>query len=117
MLVFPILGIDLLGKDAKTIQSAWFTDAAYLILDLVRKTCIEVMMQGAIAVTLNLGCNTVEVNHISIGTIVFLHAKVVKLMLSVGNRVMGTKSCLEFNNELFPISHLDWTVVGVSCTE
>jgi len=116
-LVFPILGIDLLGKDAKTIQSARLTDMAYLILDSVGETCIEVMTQGAITVALNLGCDTVEVNHVSIGTVVILHAEVVELVLSIGNRVVGTERCLEFNNELFPVSHPDQTVVGVSCTE
>jgi len=93
------------------------TDAAYLVLDSVGETCIEVVMQGAITVTLNLGCDTVEVNHVSIGTMVFLHAEVVELMLGVANRVMGTESCLEFNNELFPVSHPDRTVKGISCTK
>jgi len=93
------------------------TDTAYLIIDLVRESCIEVMTQGAITVALNLGHDTVEVNHVLIGTMVFLHVKVVELMLSIGNRVMRTKGCLEFNNELFPIGHPDRTVVGVSCTE
>jgi len=115
--VFPISGIDLLGKDAETVQSARFTDAAYLVLDSVRETCIEVVTQGAVTITPNLGCDTVEVNHVSIGTMVFLHAEVVELMLGVSNRVMGTESCLEFNNELFPVGHPDQTVKGISCTE
>jgi len=104
-LVFPISGIDLLGKDVETIQSVQLTDAAYLVLDSVGETCIEVVMQGAITVTLNLGHDTVEVNHVSIGTMVFLHAEVVELMLGIGNRVVGTESCLEFNNKLFPVGH------------
>jgi len=116
-LAFPISGIDLLGKDAKTVQSVRLTDVAYLVLDSVGKTCIEVVTQGAITITPNLGHNTVEVNHVSIGTMVFLHAEVVKLMLGVGNWVVGTEGCLEFNDELFPVGHPDWTVVGVSCTE
>jgi len=116
-LLFPISGIDLLGKDTKTIQSVQLTNAAYLVLDSVGETCIEVMTQGAIAVAPNLGHDTVEVNHVSIGTMVFLHAEVVELMLGVGNRVMGTESCLEFNNELFPVGHPDWMVKGISCTE
>jgi len=116
-LAFPISGIDLLGKNAKTIQSVQLTDAAYLVLDSVRETCIEVVTQGTITVAPNLGHDTVEVNHVLIGTMVFLHAEVVELMLGIGNRVVGTESCLEFNDELFPVSHPDQTVVGVSCTE
>ena len=69
----------------KSVQSAQFTNAANLILDSVRETCIEVMTQGAIAIALNLGHDMVEVNHILIGTMVFLHTKVLKLMLSVSN--------------------------------
>jgi len=75
------------------------------------------MTQGAIAVAPNLGRDTVEVNHVSVGTMVFLHVKVVELMLGVGNRVVGTEGRLEFNDELLPIGHPDWTVEGVSCTE
>jgi len=101
----------------KTVQSAQLTNTAYLVLDSVGETCIEVVTQGAITVTLNLGRNTVEVNHVSIGTIVFLHAEVVELMLGVGNRVVGTEGCLEFNDKLFPVSHPDRTVKGISCTE
>jgi len=111
------LGIDLLGKDAETVQSARLTDTAYLILDSVGETCIEVVMQGAITITPNLGHDMVEVNHVSIGTMVFLHVEVVELMLGVGNRVVGTESCLEFNNKLFPVGHPDQMVMGVSCTE
>ena len=112
-LSFPISGIDLLGKDAETVQSARLTDAAYLVLDSVRETCIEVVTQSAITITPNLGCNTVEVNHVSIGTMVFLHAEVVELMLGVGNRVVGTESCLEFNDELFPVGHPNRMVKGI----
>ena len=111
------MGINLLGKDVKTVQSAQFTDTAYLVLDSVGETCVEVMMQGTIAIAPNLGHDTVEVNHVSIGTMVILHAEVVELMLGVSNWVTGTESCLEFNNELFPIGHPDQTVVGVACTE
>jgi len=116
-LAFPISGIDLLGKNVKAVQSAWLTDVAYLVLDSVGETCIEVVMQGAITVAPNLGRDMVEVNYISIGMMVFLHAEVVELMLGIGNRVMRTEGCLEFNDELFPVGHPDWTVMGVSCTE
>jgi len=101
----------------ETVQSVRLTNAAYLVLDSVGETCIEVVTQGAITITPNLGRDMVEVNHISIGMMVFLHAEVVELMLGVGNRVVGTESCLEFNNELFPVGHPDRTVKGVSCTE
>jgi len=56
--VFPISGIDLLGEDAKTVQSAQLTDVAYLVLDSVGETCIEVVTQGAITVALNVQAKT-----------------------------------------------------------
>jgi len=114
---YPISGIDLLGKNMKAVQSARLINTAYLVLDSVGETCIEVMTQGAITVALNLGCDTVEVNHVLIGMVVFLHAEVVELILGVGNWVVRTEGCLEFDDELFPVSHPDWTVMGVSCTE
>ena len=69
-LTFPVSGVNLLGNSAKTIKGMQFTDATDLILDLVRETRVEVMTQGAIAISLNLGRDSVEVNHIAIDTMV-----------------------------------------------
>ena len=102
-----------MGDGAKTVESAQFTDVADLILDSVGETGIEVMAQSAIAVSLNLGHNSIEVNHIAIHTMGVLHAEMIELILSIGNRVVGTECGLELNDELMPTGHPQGTCVGV----
>ena len=103
--MFPVSGIDFLGNGVKSIESVRFTDAADLILDSVGETGIEVMMQSAIAVSPNLGCNSIEVDHIAINTMGVLHAEMIELMLGIGNRVVWTERGLELNDELSPTGH------------
>ena len=112
-LTFPVSGVDFLGDGAKTVESAWFTDAADLILDSVRETRIEVMTQSAIAVSLNLGHDSIEVDHIAINAMGVLHAEMIELMLGIGNGVMWTERGLELNDELSPTGHPQGTCVGV----
>ena len=112
-LTFPVSGIDFLGDGAKTIESAWFTNAADLILDLVGETRIEVMMQSAIAVSPNLGCDLIEVDHIAINVMGVLHVEMIKQMLGIGNGVVWTKLGLELNDELSPTGHPQGTCIGV----
>ena len=56
-----------MGYGPETVESTRFTDATDFVLDLVRETRIEVMMQSAITVSLNLGHNSIEVDHIAVG--------------------------------------------------
>ena len=58
-LTFPVLGVDFLGSGTKTIKSAQFTNVADLVLDSVRETRVEVMMQSAITISPNLGHDSV----------------------------------------------------------
>ena len=102
-----------MGNGAKTIESAWFTDVADLILDSVGETRIEVMTQSAIAVSPNLGRDSIEVDHIAIHVMGVLHAEMIELMLGIGNRVMGTECGLELNDELTPTGHPQGTCVRV----
>ena len=112
-LTYPVLGVDILGDSVKTIESVQFTNVADLVLDLVGETRIEVMMQGTITISLNLGCNSIEVNHIVIYMMGVLHAEMIKLVLSIGNGVMWTKHDLEFYDKLMPAGHPQGTCVGV----
>ena len=107
------MGVNFLGDGAKTVESAQFTDVADLILNSVRETRIEVMVQSAIAVSPNLGHDSIEVNHIAIHAMGVLHAEMIKLMLSIGNRVVWTKCGLELNDKLSPTGHPQGTCVGV----
>ena len=112
--MFPVLGVDFLGDGAKTVESVRFTDAADLILDLVRETGIEVMAQSTIAVSPNLGRDLIEVDHIVIHAMGVLHAEMIELMLSISNRVVGTECGLELNDELTPTGHPQGMCVGSS---
>ena len=112
-LTFPVSGIDFLGDGMKTVQSAWFTNAADLILDSVGETRIEVMTQSAIAVSPNLGHDSIEVNHIAINAMGVLHVEMIELMLGIGNGVMWTERGLELNDKLSPTGHPQGTCVGV----
>ena len=61
---------------------------------------LEVMVQSAITISLNLGCDLVEVNHIEIDAIGVLYAEVIELVLSIGNRVMETMVWSSMMNSL-----------------
>ena len=89
----------------KPVKSAWFTEVADLVLDLIKETRVEVMMQSAITISLNLGYNSVEVDHIAIDIMGVLHMDVIELELSISNRVVGTESGLEFYDEIMPAGH------------
>ena len=103
--MFPVSGIDFLGDGTKTVKSVWFTNVADLILDLVRETRIEVVMQGSITVSPNLGCDSVEVDHIAIYAMGVLHAEMIELVLGIGNGVVWTERGLELYDELTPAGH------------
>ena len=111
--MFPVSGVDFLGNSAKSVESAWFTDVADLILDSVGETGIEVITQSAIAISLNLGHDSIEVDHIAINVMGVLHAEMTELMLSISNGVVWTKRGLELNDELSPTGHPQGTCVGV----
>ena len=112
-LTFPVSGVDFLGDGAKTIESAWFTNAADLILDSVRETRIEVMTQSTIAVSLNLGCDSIEVDHVVINAMGVLHVEMIELMLGIGNGIMWTESGLDLNDELTPAGHPQGMCIGI----
>ena len=102
-----------MGNGMKIAEGTWFTNAADLILDSVGETRIEMMTQGAIAISPNLGRNSVEVNHIAIYTMGVLHAEMIKLVLGISNGVMWTKHGLELYDEPTPAGHPQGTCVGV----
>ena len=112
-ITFPVSGVNFLGDGMKTVESAQFTDAADLILDSVRETGIEVMAQSTIAVSPNLGHDSIEVDHIAINTMGVLHVEMIKLMLGIGNGVMWTERGLELNDKLSPTGYPQGTCIGV----
>ena len=112
-LTFPVSGVNFLGDGAKTVESVWFTNAADLILDLVRETRIEVVMKGGITISPNLGRDSVEVDHIAIYAMGVLHAEMIELVLGISNGVVWTEHGLELYDELTPAGHPQGTCIGV----
>ena len=50
VLALPIACIDLLGECTQSIQSPWFTNLGQFIFYLVRKTGIEVVLEGTVTI-------------------------------------------------------------------
>ena len=117
LFMFPVSGIYFLGEGAKPIQGLGFTDATDFVLDSVGETGVEVVPQGAITISLDLGHNPIEVYHIAVNAMGVLHAKVVELVLGVGNWAMRTKGGLEFYNKLLLVAHPVGTSIGVCKSE
>ena len=112
-LTFPVSGIDFLGDSMKTIESARFTNVADLILDSIGEAGIEVVVQSTITISLNLGHDSIEVNHIAIHVMGVIHAEMIELVLGIGNRVMWTERGLELYDELMPAGHPQRTCVRI----
>ena len=112
-LTFPVSGINFLGNGMKTIEGTCFTNVTDLILNSVGETGIEVMMQSAIAISLNLGHDLIEVDHIAIDAMGVLHVEVIELVLGISNGVVGTESGLELYDKLTPTGHPQGTCVRV----
>ena len=112
-LTFPVSGIDFFGYGLETVKSMWFTDVIDLVLNSVGETGIEVVMQRAITVSPNLGCNLIEVNHIAVYAMGVLHVEMIELVLSIGNGVMWTECGLELYDELMPAGHPQGACIGV----
>ena len=117
LFMFPVSGIDFLGEGMKPIQGPGFTDTTDFALDSVRETGVEMVPQGAITVSLDLGCDPIEVYHIAVNAMGVLHVKVVELVLGINNWVMRTKGGLEFYNKLLPVAHLVGMSIGVCESE
>ena len=97
----------------ETIKGTRFTDAADLVLNSVRETRIEVVMQSAITVSPNLRRDSIEVDHIAVYAMGVLHVEMIELVLGIGNGVVGTESGLELYDELTPAGHPQGTCIGV----
>ena len=98
----------------KLIQQPRFAYAAELIFYLVWKAIIKIVLEGAISITLDLGCKTIGVTNVSHDAVVVLHLEVVKLVLGISNRIMRAEGGIELCDEGYPAIHPAWAVVLVS---
>ena len=74
---------------------------------------IKIVPEGTISITLDLGCKAIEVNNVSHDTMVVLHLEVVKLVLSISDRIVKTEGGMELHDEGYPAVHSVWVVVWV----
>ena len=65
------------------------------------------------SIALDLCCDPVELDHILSDMLTILHGQVVELVLCISDRVMQTKVCLEFQDELLVVFHPELMEVGV----
>src|SRR5205807_2048324 len=91
LFALPVVRIYFLGQVAQVVEVPWFANTADFVFDAVGQTRVEVVMKGTISVALDLRCDAVEFNHVLINMVVVLHLEVVKLILSVSDRVVGAK--------------------------
>ena len=84
-----------------------------LILDMIRQTIIKVVPEGIFFIAPDLCHNPVELDYILGDMLTILHGQVVELVLHISNRVMWTKACLEFQDELLVVFHPEWMELGV----
>ena len=91
--------------------------AANLIFDSVGETGIEFMTEGGFPVTAKLRAKTIELDEVTDDMMGFLHAKVVELVLSTANGIVGTELAQEFHKELMPVVHPQRTLVGSNVAE
>ena len=70
------------------------------------------MTEGGFPVTAKLKAKMIELNEITDNVMSFLHTKVVELVLSVANGIVGTELAREFCEELLPVVHPQRTLVG-----
>ena len=108
------MSVDLLRKGTKPIQQPRFTYAAELVFYLVQEAIIKIVPEGAIFITLDLGCKAIEVNNVSHDTMAVLHLEVVKLVLGISDWIMRTKGGVELCDEGYPAVHPAWVVIWVS---
>ena len=83
---------------------------AELVFYPVWEAIIKIVLEGTISVALDLGCKAIEVNNVSHDAMIVLHLEVVKLVLSIRNRMVRTKGGMELCNEGYPAVHPAWVV-------
>ena len=89
--MFPVTCVDVLSEGPKVLKVSGLAHAANLVFDLVRETGIEFMMEGGFSIAAKLRAKTIELDEVTDDAMGFLHAKVVKLVLGITDRIVGTE--------------------------
>ena len=114
---FPVTCVDVLSEGPKVLKVSGLARAANLVFDSVRETSIEFMTEGGFPVAMKLRAETIELDEVTDNARSFLHTKVVELVLSITDRIVGTKLTQEFSEELAPVVHPQGTLVGSNVAE
>ena len=111
--MLPVVSIDLLHKGTKPIQRPRFAYVAELVFYPVQEAIIKIVPEGAISITPDLGHKAIEVNNVSCDAMAVLHLEVVKLVLSISDRIVRTEGGVELRDKGYPAVHPVWAVVWV----
>ena len=103
--MLPVPGVDGLHESAVTIQGAGFANAGNFVLDAVRETAVEDVVESAIAVAADLASEAVKLDHVLVDFLSFLHGQVVQLMFGVSDGVVRAEVGLQFGDELGIVVH------------
>ena len=97
--------VNVLSEGPKVLKVSGLAHVADLVFDSVGETGIEFMTEGGFPIATKLRAETVELDEVTDNVMSFLHMKVVELVLSVADRIMGTELAREFCEKLMPVVH------------
>ena len=101
----PVPGVDGLHESVVTIKGVGLANMGNFVLDAVRETTVEDVVEGAITVAADLASEAVELYHVLVYLLSFFHGQVVQLMFGISNRVMQAKVGLQFGDKLGVVVH------------
>ena len=116
-LAFPVPGINGLHESAKAIEGAGLSNAGDLILDAVRETTVEDVVECAIAIAADLSGEAIELYNVFTDFLSFFHGQVVQLVFCISDRVIWAEIGLQFREELMVTVHPDEMGIGVGGIE
>jgi len=70
---FPVMRVDRLCFGSHAREGKGFPSTGDLVLDLVWKSEIEEVPERTISITMDLGCQAIEVNDVLVDTFIILH--------------------------------------------
>ena len=114
---FPVTCVDVLSEGLKVLKVSGLARAANLVFDSVGETGIKFMTKSGFPIATKLRTETIELDEIADDAVSFLHTKVVKLVLGVADRIVGTELAQEFREELVPVVHPQRMLVGSDVAE
>ena len=101
----PVPGVDGLCESVVTIEGVGLANVRDFDLDMVGETAVEDVVEGAIAIAVDLASKAVELNHVLVDFLSFFHRQIIQLVFGVSNGVMQAKVGFQFRDELGIVVH------------